>query len=127
MNDPFLANIQPASPLSATVPAEPPKNKGGRPKGFNGKTSKQPSAIARAFSKAGLDWKTDFAIAIKAAADYTRTPAIRKAAKERVQLWLRLLPYLITTSSKASIARHGRYKNKPSKAAMAALHTLEGE
>lgn len=88
-----------------------PLNKGGRPKGFNGMRSKMPSALAQAFKKAGLDWKVDFAIAIK------------NNKRERIKLWLKLLPYMITTSSKIKVRS---WKGKPSKAAMIALETLEG-
>jgi len=87
------------------------KNKGGRPKGYDGCRSKMPSAMAQAFKKAGLDWKEDFAIAIK------------NNKRDRIKLWLKLLPYMITTSSKAKVKK---WKGRPSKAAMIALDTLEG-
>lgn len=90
----------------------PPRNKGGRPKGFNGSRSKMPSAMAQAFKKAGLDWKEDFALAIK------------NNKRDRIKLWLKLLPYMITTSAKAKVKK---WKGKPSKAAMIALETLEGK
>ena len=67
--------------------------------------------MAQRFKKAGLDWQEDFALAIKA------------NKRERIKLWLKLLPYLITTSSRAKV-RH--WKGKPSKAAIIALETLEG-
>lgn len=88
-----------------------PKDKGGRPRGFDGRRSKMPSAMAQAFKRAGLDWQVDFALAIKA------------NNRARIKLWLKLLPYLITTSSRA---RGKKWKGKPSKAAMIALQTLEG-
>lgn len=97
------------------------KPKGGRPKGFDGTRSKQPSALAQAFMKAGLDWKQDFALAIKAAS--SSVPKERTWGKERIKLWLKLLPYMITTSSRAKVRR---WKGRPSKAAMIALETLEG-
>jgi hypothetical protein len=93
-------------------PVAEPKNKGGRPRGFNGWRSKMPSAMALRFKAAGLDWQTDFALAIKA------------NKRERIKLWLKLLPYLITTSSKAKVRS---WKGKPSKAALIALETLEGK
>lgn len=88
------------------------KRKGGRPVGFDGTKAKMPSALAQAFTRHGLDWKKDFAEAIKA------------NKRERIQLWLKLLPYMIATSQKARVRR---WKGKPSKAAMIALETLEGK
>lgn len=89
-----------------------PRNKGGRPKGFNGLKAKMPSALAFAFKKAGLDWKEDFALAIK------------NNKRERIKLWLKLLPYMITTASSYKV-RVKRWKGKPSKAAMIALEAME--
>lgn len=86
------------------------RNKGGRPRGFNGTRSKMPSAMAQKFKAAGLDWQVDFALAIKA------------NKRDRIKLWLKLLPYLITTSSKS---RGKKWKGKPSKAALIALDALE--
>jgi len=88
-----------------------PRDKGGRPRGFDGRRSKMPSAMAQAFKRAGLDWQIDFAMAIKS------------NNRPRIKLWLKLLPYLITTSSKA---RGKKWKGKPSKAALIALQALEG-
>lgn len=85
-------------------------NKGGRPKGSSGLNSKQPSAIAVAFKKAGLDWKEDFAKAIK------------ENKRERIKLWLRLLPYMITTSKRTTVKR---WKGKASRAAIIALEAME--
>lgn len=89
-----------------------PKSKGGRPMGSSNSSSKQPSAIAQAFKKAGLDWKTDFAIAIKA------------NNRNRIKLWLRLLPYMVTTGSKT---RGKKIKGRASKAALKALEAMENE
>jgi len=88
-----------------------PRTKAGRPKGYTGLRSKMPSALSIAFKKNGLDWRQDFAKAIKAN-DY-----------ERIELWLKLLPYMITCSFRAKVKR---WKGKPSKAALIALETLEG-
>lgn len=88
------------------------RNKGGRPKGYPGTRSKMPSALAQAFKKAGLDWREDFALAIKA------------NNRVRIKLWLKLLPYMITSSGRAKVKR---WKGKPSKAAMIALETMEAE
>jgi hypothetical protein len=87
-----------------------PKNKPGRPKGFDGTRSRMPSALAQSFKKAGLDWKEDFAKAIK------------ENKRERIKLWLKLLPYMITTTKRAKV---GRWKGKASKAAMIALQAME--
>lgn len=71
-----------------------------------------PSAMAQKFKAAGLDWQVDFALAIKS------------NNRQRIKLWLKLLPYLITTSSKS---RGKKWKGKPSKAALIALQTLEAK
>lgn len=83
----------------------------GRPKGARNLHAKHPSSIARAFKKAGLDWQVDFAQAIKA------------NKRERITMWLRLLPYLITTTNKQRVKR---WKGKASRAAIVALDALEG-
>lgn len=84
----------------------------GRPKGFDGTRSRMPSAIAQSFRKAGLDWKQDFALAIKA------------NNRPRIKLWLRLLPYMITTSHRTKVKR---WKGRASKAALVALEAMEQE
>lgn len=92
------------------APHDTPRDKGGRPKGFDGRRCKMPSAMAQAFKRMGLVWQEDFALAIKA------------NNRNRIKLWLRLLPYLITTSSKS---KGKKWKGKPSKAALIALEALE--
>ncbi len=99
-----------STPLSTNNGQAEKVDKGGRPKGFDGRRSKMPSAMAQAFKRAGLDWQVDFALAIKA------------NNRNRIKLWLKLLPYLITTSSKS---KGKKWKGKPSKAALIALETLE--
>lgn len=96
--------------LTPAAPAQP-RDKGGRPRGFDGRRSKMPSAMAQAFKRAGLDWQVDFALAIK------------NNKRERIKLWLKLLPYLITTSARS---KGKKWKGKPSRAAMIALEALEG-
>lgn len=86
--------------------------KKGRPKGFDGTKSRMPSALAQSFRKAGLDWKEDFALAIKA------------NNRARIKLWLRLLPYMITTSHRTKVKK---WKGRASKAAMIALEAMERE
>jgi hypothetical protein len=87
-----------------------PKGKPGRPKGFDGTRSRMPSALAQAFKANGLDWKKDFSDAIKA------------NKRDRIKLWLKLLPYMITTTKRAKV---GRWKGRPSKAARIALEAME--
>src|SRR5258706_15637304 len=89
-----------------------PRNKGGRTKGFDGTRSRMPTALAQAFKKAGLDWKMDFAEAIKT------------NKRERIKLWLRLLPYMITTSRRTKLKK---WTGKPTKAAKIALEAMERE
>ena len=73
--------------------------------------SKQSSGIAQRLRRAGVDWVVDLANAIKA------------NDKERIAMWMRLLPYLVVT---AGHRRVKRFKGKASKAALAALNELEG-
>lgn len=84
----------------------------GRPKGARNLHAKHPSSIARAFAKAGLNWQADFADAIK------------RNRRDRIKLWLRLLPYLVTTTNKTIKVK--KWKGKASKAALIALDALEG-
>ena len=86
-------------------------NSTGRPKGARNLNAKHPSSIARAFSKAGLHWQTDFALAIKG------------NNRARIKLWLRLLPYLVTTTNKTRVKK---WRGKASRAAIIALDALEG-
>lgn len=106
-----------------TFVAPEPKDKGGRPKGYDGRKSKMPSAMAQAFKRMGLNWYEDFAVSIKRASDYNLTKVERAEAKDRIALWLRLLPYLITSSARS---KGKKYKGGPSKAALIALEALEG-
>jgi hypothetical protein len=85
----------------------------GRPKGLSPKSVKHASSIAKRLKAAGVDWVVDFAEAIKA------------NRRERIKLWLRLLPYLVTnTSGKLKVKR---WKGRASKAALIALDALEGK
>jgi hypothetical protein len=85
----------------------------GRPKGIitTNLHSKQPSGIAKRLRAAGIDWVVDLATAIKA------------NNETRINMWLRLLPYLIVTGGHR---RPKRWKGKASKAAVQALQDLEG-
>jgi hypothetical protein len=83
----------------------------GRPKGARNLHAKHPSSLARRFKRAGLDWADDFAKAIQA------------NKRERIQLWLKLLPYMVTTTNKLKVRK---WKGKASRAAIVALDALEG-
>jgi hypothetical protein len=86
-------------------------NKGGRPKNSVNLHSKQPSGIAQRLRRAGVDWVVDLA------------NAIRANNKERIAMWMRLLPYLVVTQGHRRVKR---FKGKASKAAILALEALEG-
>src|ERR1019366_10486882 len=90
------------SAIHAPDPIAQPERKRGRPRGFDGTRSRMPSALAQAFKQNGLDWKKDFSDAIKA------------NKRERIKLWLKLLPYMITTNHRAKV-KH--WKGRASKAA----------
>jgi hypothetical protein len=95
----------------AGIPREKLHASTGRPRGARNLHAKHPSAISKAFRKAGLDWQADFALAIKA------------NNRARIKLWLRLLPYLVTQTNHST--RVKKWKGKASKAALAALDALE--
>jgi hypothetical protein len=98
-------------------------SKRGRPKGSSNLHAKHPSSLARRFKKAGLDWAEAFAWAIKMASNYNASPALRKQSREDVRMWLRLLPYMVTTTNKIKVKK---WKGTASKAAIVALDALEG-
>lgn len=84
----------------------------GRPRGARNLNAKHPSSIAKAFKKAGLNWQADFA------------EAIRGNRRERIKMWLKLLPYLVTTTNRLKVRK---WKGKASKAAVIALNALENK
>jgi hypothetical protein len=86
-------------------------NKGGRPKGSTNLHSKSPSGIAMRLRMAGVDWVVDLAAAIKA------------NNETRINMWLKLLPFLVVTQGHRQ-PRRG--KGRASKAALQALNELEG-
>jgi hypothetical protein len=96
------------SPISGTPV---PTTGRGRPINSINLYSKQPSSIATRMKKAGVDWVVDLATAIKSN-DLTR-----------INMWMRLLPYLVVTQGHR---RPKRWKGKVSKAAINALNELEG-
>ena len=89
-----------------------PLNKGGRPLGTTNLHSKHPSSIATRLKAAGVDWVVDLAEAIK------------RNDETRINIWMRLLPYLVVTQGHRKIKR--LRGNKASKHALAALNALEG-
>src|SRR6266853_2375969 len=108
------AEIQPTQPI-AYVPHTPGKQfakSSGRPINSVNLYSKQPSSIATRLKAAGVDWVVDLALAIKA------------NNETRINMWLRLLPYLIVTQNHKRIKKS---KGKASKAALEALAEWEGE
>jgi hypothetical protein len=84
----------------------------GHAKGARNLHAKHPSSIAKRLKAAGVDWCQDLA------------KAIRDNNKERIAMWLKLLPYLITTTNKTSVRK---WRGKASKAALVALDALEGK
>ena len=96
----------------------------GRPRGARNLRAKHPSSLARRLAAHGVDWVEQLANAIKTANDYERVPkAGRVAAREDIRMWLRALPYLVTTTNKVRVRK---WKGKASRAAIAALDALEG-
>src|ERR1700676_2531957 len=84
--------------------------KRGRPVGSSNLHSKHSSSIAFRLKVAGIDWVADLAAAIKA------------NNETRINMWLKLLPYLIVTQGHRKIKRA---KGKASRAALQALDALE--
>lgn len=79
----------------------------GRPKGITNLHAKHPSAIAKRLKLAGVDWVADFAAAIKLN-DVTR-----------LNMWVRLLPYLVVTQG------HRKPRSRKGRVTRAALEALE--
>jgi len=88
-----------------------PMNRGGRPLGTTNLHSKHPSGIAVRLRMAGIDWVIDLASAIKS------------NNETRINMWLKLLPYLVVTQGHRRVKR---FKGKASRAAVQALEELEG-
>lgn len=86
-------------------------SKRGRAIGSSNLHGKHPSSIAKRLKLAGLDWVVDLAQAIKA------------NNETRINMWLRLLPYLIVTQGHR---KPKKWKGKASRAAIIALDALEG-
>jgi hypothetical protein len=102
----------PLPPINgAGIPREKLHASTGRPKGARNLHAKHPSSLAKRFKSAGLDWAADFA------------HAINVRDRERIAMWLKLLPYMVTTTNKLRVKK---WKGKASKAALIALDTLEG-
>lgn len=84
----------------------------GRPKNSLNLNSKQPSSIATRLKTAGVDWVVDLAEAIKS------------NNETRINVWLKLLPFLVVTGG-GQRSKCG--KSRTSKAALAALDELEAK
>lgn len=84
-----------------------PMGKRGRPFGTSNLHSKHPSSIAVRLKQAGIDWVVDLAQAIQA------------NNETRINMWLKLLPYLVVTQG------HRQPRKKKSRASKAALEALE--
>jgi hypothetical protein len=95
----------------------------GRPKGARNLHAKHPSSLAKRLKLHGVDWVQCLAAAIKAYGDKSFSPAARARARDDVRMWLRALPYLVTTTKTVKVRK---WKGKASKAAMVALEALEG-
>jgi hypothetical protein len=95
----------------AGIPRERLHASTGRPKGARNLHAKHPSSLAKRLKVAGVDWIEHLAHAIKT------------NDRERIQMWLKLLPYLVTTTNKLRVRK---WRGKASKAAMVALEALEG-
>jgi hypothetical protein len=99
--------IVPLHPNSVTTPSHP-----GVRLNTTNLHSKQPSGIAQRLKAAGVDWVVDLA------------SAIQRNDETRVNMWMRLLPYLVVTQGHRRVKR---FKGKASKAAVRALEELERE
>jgi hypothetical protein len=95
----------------------------GRPKGARNLHAKHPSSLAKRLKLHGVDWVQCLAMAIKLANDNTLKPGPRDQARDDVRMWLRALPYLVTTTNTVKVKK---WKGKASKAALVALNALEG-
>jgi hypothetical protein len=95
----------------------------GRPKGARNLHAKHPSSLAKRLKLHGVDWVQQLATAIKAAGNMDYKLALRAQARDDVRMWLRALPYLVTTTNTVKVRK---WKGKASKAALAALNALEG-
>jgi hypothetical protein len=97
----------------------------GRPRGKRGPlNAKHPSSLARRLKKHGVDWVEYFAEAVKACRLKPSPPSAKAQARRDVTMWLKLLPYLVTTHNMVKVKK---CKGKPSKAAIMALNALEGK
>ncbi|SRR5258708_5960538 len=83
--------------------------KRGRSLGSSNLNSNQHTSISITFRRVGLDWRENLA------------QAILKNDQKRINLWLKLLPYLVSKNKK------NVKKSKASKAALNALAELERE
>lgn len=104
-------NVNDSVKAESVVPNFSSKRKPGRPKGSSNLHSKHPSSIAWRLKRAGIDWIEDLALALK------------DNNIERINVWMKMLPYLVITQGHRHVKRG---KGRVSKAAVEALEELEG-
>jgi hypothetical protein len=114
-------NVLPVN--GAGVPIDKLHASTGRPKGARNLRAKHPSSLAKRLKLHGVDWVECLALSIKAAGNMDYKPALRAQARDDVRMWLRALPYLVTTTNTVKVRK---WKGKASKAALVALDALEG-
>lgn len=98
-------------------------NKSTGPRNPRNLHAKHPSSLARRLKAHGVDWVQYLAAAMKAMANPGLPNSQRNRARDDVRMWLRMLPYMVTTTNKVRVKR---WKGKASKAAIVALEALEG-
>lgn len=95
----------------------------GRPKGTRNLHAKHPSSLAKRLMRHGVDWVAYLADSLKTMTNNNLTHRARLLAREDVKMWLKALPYMVTTTNTVKVKK---WKGKASKAAKAALDALEG-
>ena len=108
----------------AGVPVSKLRQSPGRPSGARNLHAKHPSSLARRLQAYGVDWVGCLAKAIKAADSANLSGIERAQAREDIRMWLKALPYMVTTTNKVPVRK---WKGRASKAALVALEALEGK
>lgn len=103
----------PADALAASQSAAATLAARERRHGGSGRAARQMTSLAQRFRDSGLDWRADFA------------DAIRARQWRRIDLWVRLMPYLLTGGKKER-PNAPRGKRRLTRAALAKLKELEG-
>lgn len=117
------ASMQETSRNGAGIETAKLRQSTGRPKGARNLNAKHPSSLARRLKDHGIDWTLCLARSIKAYGDKALSKAERLRAREDIKIWMKALPYMVTTVNKVRVKR---WKGKASKAALVALDALEG-